>query len=125
MPNPRTPQARARITGRELKDPARFEKRSDPNVGPLGDPPAWMTAQQRIAWETFRAEIPWLAESDRSLTGIAATIQARLMAGEDVGVQALNLLRQCLGQMGATPADRSKIAVPNEQSEDPAERFFN
>ncbi len=39
------------------------------------------------------------------------------MAGQEVGVQAMNLLRQMLGQMGATPADASKVATPDEGEE--------
>jgi hypothetical protein len=40
------------------------------------------------------------------------------MTGQEVGVQALNLLRQCLGQMGATPADATKVTLPNNDEED-------
>lgn len=40
------------------------------------------------------------------------------MTGNEVGVQALNLLRQCLGQMGATPADASKITVADDEEDD-------
>ena len=47
------------------------------------------------------------------------------MLGEEVGVSALNQLRMCMAQMGATPADKSKVAVPDEPSEDPTDRFFN
>jgi translation initiation factor IF-3 len=84
-----------------------------------------MTGKARTAWQAFKAELPWLKESDRVLVEIAATIRGRLMAGEDVGVSALNQLRMCAAQMGATPADRSKIAVPDEPEEDPSDRFFN
>jgi hypothetical protein len=37
-------------------------------------------------------------------------VRARLTAGEDVGVQTLNLLRLSLGSMGLTPVDASKVA---------------
>jgi hypothetical protein len=47
------------------------------------------------------------------------------MANQDVGVQAMNLLRQCLGQMGATPSDASKITVPEGDEEDPDDALFN
>ncbi len=41
------------------------------------------------------------------------------MAGEECGVQTLNLLRQCLGSMGATPSDASKVTLPdNDEEED-------
>ena len=39
--------------------------------------------------------------------------------------KSLNLLRQALGQMGGTPADRTRIETPEEISDDPAERFFD
>lgn len=85
-----------------------------------------MNADQRKAWGVLIDEIPWLNKSHRGLVEIAATIRARLYSGAEVGVQALNLLRQCLGQMGATPADASKAgAMPGgEQNKDPAEAYF-
>lgn len=125
MAKPRTPIERARVTGSIKKDPARFASRAAPQVGRLGSPPAWMSAVAKKAWALLKSEIPWLAESDRGLVEIAATIRGRLMSGEDVGVSALNQLRMCYGQMGATPADRSKVHVPDEAPEDPTDRFFS
>ena len=45
---------------------------------------------------------------------------ARLRSGEEIGVQALGLLRLCLGQMGMTPVDASKIswAPPDDDDDD-------
>lgn len=122
MAKPRIPRAKAAVTGRDVHDPGRFEDRNEPQSnGPLGDPPAWIqdtdTNKSRAAWELFRREIPWLNESHRMLVGMASKIQGRLMAGEDVGVQAINLLRQMLGQMGATPADSSKVAIPDGEKD--------
>lgn len=62
-------------------------------------------------------ELPWLNQSHRTLVGMAANIQGRIMAGQEVGVQAMNLLRQMLGQMGATPADASKVASGDDGDE--------
>ena len=105
-------------------NPGRFKDRVDPSADPLGDPPDWMDADQRRAWQTFGAEIPWLNASHRGLLEIASLIRARLMQGEMPGVQALNLLRQCYGQMGATPADASKVNAGKSEDEDPDEQFF-
>lgn len=69
-----------------------------------------MTKPQAAAWRTFEAEAPWLNFSHRALVEIASVVRARLTAGEDVGVQALNLLRLSLGSMGLTPVDASKVA---------------
>jgi hypothetical protein len=84
-----------------------------------------MNNGQRAAWERFRREVPWLMESDRVLVEIASYLRARTMVGEEVSVGALNQLRMCMAQMGATPADKSKVAVPEGPSEDRADRFFN
>jgi hypothetical protein len=124
MPRPRTPLHLARITGADKVHPARFAGRSDPKTIPLGGPSDWMSKDQRAAWALFRAEIPWLMESDRCLVEIAASIRARLLAGEQVGVSALNQLRMCAAQMGATPADRSRIALPNDPKPGPDEWHF-
>lgn len=118
MARPRTPKAKAAVTARASHDKARFDGRNEPKVAAgIGDPPAYLQdterSKARTAWGTFVAEIPWLNESHRSFLEIASEIRGRLMTGNEVGVQALNLLRQCLGQMGATPADSSKVAIPD------------
>jgi hypothetical protein len=125
MPARRLPSVKAKMTGADLKNPSRFLNRGDPPTARLGAPSAWMKEGQIAAWEAFQREIPWLAESDRTLLEIAVTIRARLIAGEEVGVQALNLLRQALGQMGGTPADRTRIEMPEEVIDDPTDRFFD
>src|SRR5689334_438929 len=109
MPRPRTPLALARITGSIRQHPGRFRGRSDPKSAPLGEAPEWMTDAQRTAWSLFRHEISWLMESDRALVEIASYLRARVLTGEEVGTPLLNLLRLCVAQMGATPADRSKV----------------
>jgi hypothetical protein len=114
------------VAGAAVKNPQRFRDRKPPQAhGALGEPPDWMGGEQRIVWKQFAAEIPWLNASHRGLVEIATTIRARLVMGQDVGVQALGLLRQCLGQMGATPADASKVNVPDAADEDPDDAFFN
>src|SRR3954447_7431431 len=125
MPRPRTPREKARITGADLNHPSRFARQSAPRTVPLGSPSDRMNDGQRAAWERFRREVPWLMESDRVLVEIASYLRARIMIGEEVGIGALNQLRMCMAQMGATPADRSKVALPDDPDEAPADRFFN
>lgn len=122
MARPRNPLGKAKTEGRDKINAGRFKDRKEPDAkGPLGKPPTWLkdTEQNKAksAWLLFEREIPWLTESHRMLVGMAATIQGRLMAGQEVGIQSLNLLRQMLGQMGATPADASKITVPDAGEE--------
>lgn len=119
MARPRTPRAKAAVEASDKKNPQRFKGRKEPKAnGPLGAPPKWIadtdTSKAKSAWQLFHKELPWLNESHRMLVGMAANIQGRLMAGQEVGVQAMNLLRQMLGQMGATPADATKITVADD-----------
>lgn len=118
MAKPRNPLGKAKLEGRDKVNAGRFRDRVEPApTGPLGSPPKWLidtdTNKAKSAWLLFQREIPWLTESHRILVGMAATVQGRIMAGQEVGVQSLNLLRQMLGQMGATPSDASKITVPD------------
>lgn len=122
MARPRTPRAKAAVEASDKKNPKRFKARVEPKAnGPLGAPPKWLVdndaTKARSAWLLFQNEIPWLTESHRMLVGMAANIQGRIMAGQDVGVQAMNLLRQMLGQMGATPSDASKVSQPDEDDQ--------
>jgi hypothetical protein len=56
---------------------------------------------------------------------IAGGLMGRLIEGEEVGVKALSLLRQCLNSMGATPADASNVKMPaDEEPDDPARKYF-
>jgi hypothetical protein len=128
MARPRTPLAKALATGRVLHDPKRFAGRNEPiSNGPLGDPPAWMKKKEQLAaWNTFSGELPWLTKSHRSLVEIASIVRGALILGDDIDIKSLNLLRQCLGQMGATPADASRITLPEDstESEDPSTKYF-
>ncbi|WP_082077131.1 hypothetical protein [Bradyrhizobium sp. LTSPM299] len=121
----RTPLAKAIATGRVLHDPKRFANRKEPeSTGPLGPPPAWLKEPAADAWESFADELPWLNRSHRCIVGIASTARAELAAG-CADTRMLNLLRQCLGQLGATPADSSKVTLPGEESpEDPSDKYF-
>lgn len=118
MARPRIPKARALIEGRDLIHPERHKRRNEPTAAPLGKPPKWMTSAQAAAWRTFEAEAPWLNCSHRGLVEIASVVRSRLAAGQDVGVQALGLLRLCLSSMGMTPADASKVSWAAEEPED-------
>lgn len=130
MARPRTPKAKAKATGSDKANPGRFVDRDEPVVhDPLGDAPEWLNDTEKNkqveAWEMIRKDIPWLNSTHRILVASAASILGRLIAGQDVGVQALNLLRQALGQMGATPADASKAGVvPGGEKTDPADKYF-
>lgn len=126
MPRPRTPLAKAEVDGRQLKDPQRYRERKEPVVKDgVGLPPTWMTKEQKQVWLSFTSELPWLNVSHRGLLEVAVPIRAKIWGGQEVTVGALNLLRMCLGQMGATPADATKVVMPDDGKEDPDEAFFS
>lgn len=126
MPRPRTPTAKAEATGASTKNPQRFRDRKEPvATGPLGREPEWFDEMQASMWEGFKVELPWLTESDRAVMEVACVLRAQLrLQPQDIGVTKMNLLRLCLAQLGATPADRSKVAVGDGDEQDPDDRFF-
>jgi hypothetical protein len=78
-----------------------------------------MSEAQAASWRDFEAQAPWLNQSHRCLVGIACVMFARLRSGEEIGVQALGLLRLCLSSMGMTPVDSSKVSwAPDEEPDD-------
>ena len=117
MPRPRQSLAQARLTGAAAKNPQRYRTRREPLVTePLGDPPEWLTAPQRRVWRELDRRLPWLNMSHRGITGIAAILQAK-MADGTLGLPGMQLLRQVLGQMGATPAMAGKVATRLAESD--------
>jgi hypothetical protein len=118
LPRQRTPTAKARIEGRHIKNPKRY-KPNEPTADAIGDPPQWLTEPQAVAWRDFSGELPWLNTSHRCIVEIASVLRARLQSGAEMGTKSLSLLRLCLGSLGATPADASKISwAPEEEPDD-------
>jgi hypothetical protein len=123
MPRPRKSIAQAMASGALYKNPQRYRDRIEPLVRePLGDPPEYLRPAEASVWEDFRRRLPWLNRSHRAVTGIACILQARVIAGE-LGVPGMNLLRQVLGQMGATPATSRFAVVPEPEDEDQFDDF--
>lgn len=125
MPAPRTPAAKANITGAASKNPQRHKTRKEPSTVGLGAPSPFLDPFGVKAWEGFKKELPWLAESDRALVEIASSVRGRLLAGEDVGITALSMLQSILSKMGGSPADRTKVTHGGEEEADPADKFFS
>ncbi|MGV3580009.1 hypothetical protein [Brevundimonas sp.] len=126
MPRARTPVAKAEAMGAAAKNPQRHRARKEPPATrPLGKHPDWFDKVQTSMWEGFKLELPWLTESDRAVMEVASVLRAQLkLKPLDMGVSKMNLLRLCLAQLGATPADRSKIGVGDGEEGDPDDAFF-
>lgn len=86
------------------------------------NPPSWLSKAQREAWRDFDTRLPWLDRSHRCIVGIAAYLQAQVAAGT-LGIPGMQLLRQVLGQLGATPVSAGKINWSPE-SADPDDELF-
>lgn len=126
MPKPRLPQAKAEASGAILKNAGRFQGRKAPKgTRPLGEPYKAMNAEQRDAWTEFKSELPWLNSSHRALLQLACVLRARLNNDSDMGVNAISAYSSILSKLAATPVDETKVSVPDDEEEDPADQYFN
>ncbi|MEG3144228.1 hypothetical protein U1839_06135 [Sphingomonas sp. RT2P30] len=121
MPKPRLPALKAKVIGAAARSPGRFKKRSNPKTAALGGPPVHLDVFAKRAWNRFRAELPWLVSSDAAVLEIAAIVRGKLLSGDVPGITALNMYQSVLSKLGATPADRSKVDVPDDEE---ADEFF-
>ena len=81
----------------------------------------------RIGCTSDHGAFPWdeapqhlIRDRDR-IYGNIVTRRLRAMGIRD---KAMNLLRMCLGQLGATPAESSKVRMRAEKVDDPADKYF-
>ena len=78
MANPRTPAAKAAVSGAAMKNPQRHKARKVPKgTRALGLPYARMTPGQVEAWQEFRDELPWLNSAHRALLQLACVLRDR------------------------------------------------
>ncbi len=127
MARKRTPKDVADITGQTAARPGRYAARKEPSTRPLGDAPDWMRPDQREAFDELKASWPWLQESDRCLIIIGAKLLAAIRADADdkMGVARINQFRLIIAACGGTPTDRSRVSMPTDDVEDPADKFLN
>ena len=126
MARPRTPTAKAELTGAVAKDPQRFRDRFKPEAEqPVGGPPSFMTAKEKKAWQDFVSRWSWLTASDEP--ALVALVQLRALI-EDPKEQKTAALytayRLAIGEFGGTPVSRSKVHAPGgEDDDDPFAKF--
>lgn len=124
MARPRLTTQQAAVTGADRKDPQRFKDRATPTVAPLGTPPERLSEAVKAAWIDLADDLPWLARSDRKM--LELTAQLSVMAQEPgAPVSVFAQLRLALGSLAATPVDRSKVAVADDDDKDPLAEFIN
>jgi hypothetical protein len=91
---------------------------------PLGDAPEQFDEREAEVWEKFKTEVNWLMESDRATVEVATRLRVRVLLNQYTEGDISRLL-SCLSKMGATPADRTKVFVPDAGKDDEASEFFN
>lgn len=131
MARPRKPTPLLELTGAFQKDPQRARPHEPKPAGPLGDPPECFNdepgleakelldrAALRAAWHELTGMVAAgvLTISDRWLVELACRTMQQVRKGAALAAER-NLLLSCLSRMGLTPADRSRIAVPQEKQE--------
>lgn len=122
MPRPRVPVAKAQITGAAVLHPGRHKDRKQPKATrPIGEPYAAMSETERGQWFEFVRDLPWLNSSHRVILRVACRLSADL-DGEDFGVSKAQALSSILSKLGATPADESKVSMPDDEE---ADEFFD
>lgn len=122
MGRPRLPTAVHEVKGSFIAHPERRRPSEPKAARPLGAAPKRLTEQQREAWaEIVDTAIPGvLTGADRVLVELAARLLADIWAADEVPTMKAARLEACLGRMGMTPADRSRVSVaPTEPTNDP------
>ncbi|WP_143584330.1 P27 family phage terminase small subunit [Stenotrophomonas rhizophila] len=121
MGRPRKPTEHHRLTGALAHDPGRFKDRLDEPVDdrPLGDPPMHLDAKHRVCWgEIERISAPGVLRfGDRIAVEMTSVLLASFRElGPAMPDQKLRRLESMLGQLGLTPAARTKVKAVGQHS---------
>lgn len=131
MPAPRTPLAKAKLTGALKNHPERFKARSEPKVSkkPVGNPPPYLSKDARDVWKEAAASMGWLVKEDRFALEVMANavglIRETVKAGETISGAMINAANTAVGKIGASPTERGKVFQPgeDEDADDPFAAF--
>jgi hypothetical protein len=118
MPRPRKSLDALKLSGTFQKTKGRYSGRREIDNRDLGEPPKWLSPAARSAWREMVPTLPWLRQSHRGIVAITSLLAAKMRTGE-LGMSGMNLLRQCLGSLGANPSDFARIGwSPPEEDDD-------
>lgn len=124
MPNHRTPNAKADVSGASAKNPQRFRDRKGPKrTRPVGEPYKNMTESQKEQWHEVVECAPWLHSAHRQLLRAFCVAAANIAKGQTGGgnIQALSSIAS---KLALTPVDETKVLHGDGDSDDPADEFF-
>lgn len=122
MPRPRTPTEVLELRGSFKKDPQRQRPVGPKASGAIGDPPGHMAEAEAAIWHELVGNAPpnVLTSADRPTLELLSRLMAKFRADWLSGAE-MAIMRNCLTDLGWTPASRSKI-VP-VKSDEPASPF--
>ena len=122
MPAHRLPVDVADVTGKADRSPGRHAGRTKPKgTRAIGEPYKVMSLEEQAQWHEFVRDLPWLNSSHRVILRMACKLTVD-MDGDEFGVSKAQALSSILSKLGATPADESKVSVPEEDERD---EFFD
>lgn len=125
MAKPRKSLEALRLSGTLGKNPGRYAARHEPvDDRDVGEPYEWLSPTAQDAWRELVPDLPWLRYCHRGIVGITAVLVAKMRSGE-LGVSGMNALRQCLGKLGATPADFGKVNWTEPADDHSEDEFFS
>jgi hypothetical protein len=121
IPKPLSQQSPDSVEHNKGRLAARLGEYATKPIGKLGNPPRWMSKEEKSIWRTLAKSAPSeLGQNDRTLMEIAVTLKAKLET-HTITTPELSQLVNCLKALGFIPTDRKAVAPP--KAEDPLDRF--
>ena len=123
----RKPTKILELKGAYKRNPSRRRGAEPTPSAPLGPPPPHLDDDTKAVWQELVEILPpgVLWSSDRVMLEIASCLLVEYRR-DPAGFQTsrLSQLRGCLGSLGLSPADRSKVSVPDaKKTDDPWDAF--
>jgi hypothetical protein len=128
MARPRKPPTLHVVEGTHRKD--RHGPLPSPlaYLEPLGPPPADWKPAAKALWHEIGGMIPLgvACKSDRIVFEVLVRMCAKVRENPESLTPALaSQIRACAAAFGMSPADRSRVSVPQKISDDPAAKYFD
>jgi phage terminase small subunit len=120
----RTPVELLELKGSYKKDPQRRRPASPKSKHPVGDAPGYLDeAETEIWYEIISISAPGvLVSSDRLILARLCQLESKVRTRTATGSETGQHLK-CLGVLGLTPADRSRIGQGSKEESNPYASF--
>lgn len=107
MPNRRTPDKLKIVKG--TFQPCRAQKRADPALEPLPEPPRRVPAGIRKIWRDIRHQAPHLRAADQFTVEILASLMHEFLEDRNMQAAKIGIMLRILDKLYLTPAGRQNI----------------